>query len=626
MPAQFKVPTGPALNSITIDFFKGVDLYNAAANVSTARSPEAPNMIRDEVGKVRKRMGFQTVHTFPARVNGSYAFQNDRLVHAGTTLYRRSGSPSEEEAWTAVYTDMADRRSTGFHFGGKFYLLDGKRFLCWDGTEVKAVDETAYIPTVIISRNPSGGGKTYEPLNLCGKRWKEAFLGTATATVYQLTAEGLDSSPVKARVLQSGGTWKELTEGTGFTVNRTTGAVTFSSPPGKSPVDGVDNVEIEASKDREGYTEKINGCDTAVLFGVNGAPDRVFVTGNASFPNLDFYSGYNEPAFFGDTWYSTLGQDDTEIMGYSVVGNYLAAHKSNSTDGRNIILRAGLLDSAGNASFPIVNTLKGEGAVGRRGFASLGAEPVFLTRRGVYAITTAELTGERYSQSRSLYISSALEKENLKDAYAFVWNDFCLIGVSGGRVYLLDSLQKEYARDEPYSSYQYECYYLTGVDARVLWEEDGALWFGSSSGALCRFHNNVDDPKSYNDDGKPIRAYWDTPDLSGKRFYENKTFRYLAVKLAAAVVTGVRVWAQVRGLWSQVFDAGERARFFDWEYLNFAKFVFSADRTPRTVGGKIKIKKVDKARFRLLNEELDEPFGIYAFALEFTEPGSRFKG
>jgi hypothetical protein len=44
------------------------------------------------------------------------------------------------------------------------------------------------------------------------------------------------------------------------------------------------------------------------------------------------------------------------------------------------------------------------------------------------------------------------------------------------------------------------------------------------------------------------------------------------------------------------------------------------------VGGKIKVKKVDKARFRLLNEEKDEPFGIYAFALEYTEPGSRFKG
>ena len=44
-------------NIITIDTFKGVDLTNAPSNVSINRSPEAPNMIRDVPGKVRKRMG-----------------------------------------------------------------------------------------------------------------------------------------------------------------------------------------------------------------------------------------------------------------------------------------------------------------------------------------------------------------------------------------------------------------------------------------------------------------------------------------------------------------------------------------------------------------------------------------
>ena len=77
---------------------------------------------------------------------------------------------------------------------------------------------------------------------------------------------------------------------------------------------------------------------------------------------------------------------------------------------------------------------------------------------------------------------------------------------------------------------------------------------------------------------------------------------------------------------SLVYQSGEKARYFDWSYINFAKFVFSADRTPHTLGGKIKVKKVDKCRFRIENKELNEPFGLYAFATEYTEPGNNYKG
>ena len=45
---------------------------------------------------------------------------------------------------------------------GKIYILTGKEFLCYDGETVKAVSEDAYIPTILISRNPTGGGTLYE--------------------------------------------------------------------------------------------------------------------------------------------------------------------------------------------------------------------------------------------------------------------------------------------------------------------------------------------------------------------------------------------------------------------------------------------------------------------------------
>ena len=478
--AQFSIPKGPAMQTLNIDYFKGVDLYNAAANVEPYRSPEAPNMVRDEVGKVRKRMGYRTEHTFPARINGVWELDGVQVVHAGTCLYRTTGAAEQAEGGSSVpagYTllreGLADSRSKGVQFGGKLYLLDGKQYLVFDGSTVQPVSEAATVPTIIISRDPDGGGTPYQPLNLIGTKWTEQFLGKDSVKVYQLTAQDLDETPVTAWILQKDGTWTEKKEGTDFTVDRKLGKVTFSAAPGASPVTGMDNVKITASKEREGYAGRIDHCDIAAVYGVGGSPDRLFLSGDPDRPNLDYYSAFNDPAMFGDTWYSQLGQDDARVMGYTVIGDCLAAHKSAGADGRNIILRRGALDGKGEAVFQIVNTLQGEGAVSKHAFARLGSEPLFLTKLGVYAITSEELTGEKYSQQRSLYLSSAIQGETeLSDAAAFTWRDFYLLA-GKERLYLLDGLQKQYEKNAPYSNFQYEGYYWENIWARVLWEKDG---------------------------------------------------------------------------------------------------------------------------------------------------------
>lgn len=630
MAVQFSVPDGPDINVWKCEYFKGIDLNNAASNVEAYRSPDAPNMIRDEVGKVRKRMGYRTVETLEVSegtsgaINGHFTLKGKELIHVGTAL---KGRTKDGTGWETLYGDMNDRRSVGMIFNGKLYILDGKTYLCYDGEAVQSVTQNGRVPTIIISRRPAGGGTTYEPLNLCSRAWTESFLSDGTSTVYQLTAKDLAKDAVTAEQLQNDGTWKTLQENTDFTVDRALGKVTFAKAPAASPVTGQDNIHITAYKDREGYADRVNKMQIAILFGVNGSPDRIFVAGNPDYPNIDYYSELNDPTFIGDTSYSTVGQSDATIVGYSVVGNYLAAHKASGADGRNVIIRSGTMDSSGNAQFNIVNTLKGEGAVSQYAFQSLKNEPLFLTKSGVYGITVGEMTGERINELRSLHISEALRKEaGINEAVAWVWRDFYILSVGGGTVYLLDGMQKEYSKDAPWSSYQYECYKLVGVPARIWWDDGDTLWFGTQDGRICKFYTDVDDPKSYNDDGKAIEAYWDTPDVFGKLFYKNKTFRNLSVLIAAAPVTGCTVLAQKKGIWSQVYTSGEKARYFDWNYINFAKFVFSSDRTPHTLSGKIKIKKVDKCRFRIQNLEKDEPFGLYAFATEYTQADNNYKG
>lgn len=620
--AQFSIPAAEPKYSATIEYFRGVDLLNSPSNVDESRSPAAPNMIRDQVGKVRKRMGYTTRATAPngSRINGVHFLNGERLIHAGTKLYKLSGTE-----WTELADDMADTLSKSFSFDGKLYLLDGNTYRVYDGIEVKAVSEEAYVPTIIISRNTEGGGVSYEALNLLGLAWKESFLGKADVKAYQLTTVELGEESVKVEILDADGEWVEKTEGTDFSVDREAGLVTFVTAPGESPVKGQDNVRITASKAREGYADKINKCRVFAVYGVGGAEDRIFLSGNPDEPGQDWYSGFEDPTYFPDTAYTKVSRDGSAVEGYAVLGNTLATFLQGKGVGRNAVVRTGSLDENGEALFRITNTLLGEAPVAPHSFAYLGKDPLFLTGRGVYAITAEELTGEKYSQERSYYISSALaEYEAGEEAFASVYRDFYVLSI-GGNLYFLDGQQRSYEKDRPYSSYQYEAYYWPDIGARLTWTEDGALWFGTEDGKLKEFARNVDDPESYNDDGAAIDAYWETSDFDGKTFFKNKTFTAVSVRLAAAVLTGVKIYAQRRGIWKLVYDAKERARFFDWNYIDFSKFVFSSDWTPRTLSGKVKIKKVDKTRFRLQNSEKNEPFGIYAFGVEWKEPGSNYK-
>lgn len=623
--ASFNIPASPSKYTMVVDTFRGVDLINSPTNVEKSRSPAAPNMIRDQVGKVRKRMGYRTVATAPegARVNGVHFLGEERLLHAGAKLYRW-----EDGETGAVFTElgaMADARSVSFRFDDRLYLLDGTEYRVYDGSTLAAVSAGAYVPTVVISRNPTGGGTAYEALNLLGTRWRESFLGTAEDKTYQLTADGLDETPVTAELLNADGEWVAKTEGTDFTVDRERGTVTFTTAPGVSPVTGHDNVRVTASKAREGYGGMVSACTVFAVYGVGGAADRVFLSGNAAKPGMDWYSAYDDPTYFPDTSYTQLSRDGARVAGYAILNNTLATFLQGSTDGRSVVVRTGSLDSDGEALFRITNTLIGEDAAAPGTFALAGKEPLFLTERGVYAITAEELTGEKYSQERSYYISAELEKaEDKAGARAIVWRDFYVLAL-GGTLYLLDLRQRSYEKNSPYSSFQYECYYFPDITARVLFQDGDALCFGQADGKLRRFGTNVDDPGCYNDDGAAIDAYWEFSDFDGQTFFRAKTFTGISVRLASAVLTGVRIFAQKQGLWSQVFDAKERARYLDWGYIDFAKFVFSADRTPRTLWGKIKLKKVDKVRFRLQNNALNEPFGLYAFGLEWKEPGGNYK-
>ena len=614
MAVTFDVPSSPKRSVAVIDEFLGVDFTNSPSNVDLKKSPNGVNMIRDVPGKVRKCMGYETIATYDAQINGAHFRHGDDeyLIHSGAKLYKGE---------TALYSDMNDARSKSWQIEDNLYIVDGKALLVYDGTTVKKASDDGYIPTLTIAKAPSGGGEQYEPLNLLQPGFTELFAGTATDKTFQLSFSGLDSKAVQAWILNSSGDWVQKTEGTDFSVNRSTGAVTFTTAPGVSPVSGEDNVKITAFRTVDGYAERINKCKIGILFGVNGAADRIFLSGNPDYINYDWYCDYNNPLYWPDTGYATLGTAKSAIVGYSIINDRLAAHKDSMEDDRNVILREGDITD-NEPTFKIVNTLQGAGAVAPYSFAYLANEPLFLTDLGIYAITPQDITGEKYSQNRSFFLNGKLlEEPNMSEAYACVFKDLywlCLNNVA----YILDGLQPiQTDKSLPYATRQYVGFYRTNLPARVMWTHDSRLYFGTSDGKVCRFFDDPVTLTSYNDNGQPIHAIWDTPDFYGNLFYKNKTFRHLDVRLASAIATSVKIWVQKRGLWSLIKEDSSTARYFSFANLVFSKLSFSPDATPKTLPSKIKVKKVDKARFRFENDMLNEPFGLFDIALEYVENG-----
>lgn len=645
----------PGVKVLNIGKFSGVDFASNPAAVADNRSPNAKNILSDLAGKPVKRTGYETLGTFDGRINGIYRLATANtekiLVHAGKKLYEwvfAAGKPTVTKR--LLYQDMADDRSTAFQANKRLWFLDGKTYLVYgdfsanedgSGWAVKKVTDIAYVPMVVVGRDPAGtGGATKEDTNML-TRWRVySFFGTKdpTAKAYHLSSTDdvkLNADPVKVRILNSNGVWVDKSEGTDFSVNRTKGIVTFNVAPGTSP-STLDNVEIEVSvalddEIKDDPISLINGCRIAALYGMDGAMNMAFVSGNAKVPNFQYWTGASDdyatdPSYFPGFNYQYIGQDSTAIMGYSTIGNYLAVHKEANGQDENIFLIGGQTDEAGNVSFPIVGTAAGIGAVSRYAFARLDTEPLFLSSQGVCAVTTQDYTARRYAQDRSYYINPRLVDEpNLADAVATVFNNRYWLAVNG-HVYVADGRQKGYQKNAPMSEFQYEWYYLDNIPARVWWQYDGHLWFGDGDGKVRRFWLASEDSavcRVYNDDGAAIEAIWDTPIFTFDTISQYKTMKGLWVMTAPYLRSGMGIYYRHSGL--SVLVRSSKLDIFDFGDVDFNRLTFYTDDSPRIVATNTKLKKFMTAQFRFQNGELNDAFGFYEAEMQYTV-GGRYKG
>lgn len=608
---------GVTIRTKKYDRFRGVDFSTDPALVDDTRSPWAPNMVADKGGMPEKRPGWRTVEAFEGRVNGLYdavfGGATHRLVHAGTKLLRWYGDGETEPVTLA--TGLPDERSTAVYMGGKLWIFTGGGLYRYDGTSAVRASDVAYAPLTVIARTPAGGGVNYEAVNLLSGAQRVRFLADGSSTVYCLPYAGLDS--VDAVTVNGAA----LTSG--WTADLAAGTVTFSAAPAAPAAGAEDNVEIAFTKTISGCADRIDKCRAAIVWGVGAASDRIVATGNPDYPNCDYICAYADGTYWPDTLYAVIGTDETAILGYRRLGEYLAVVKEDNGQDSTVFLRSGALDADGEATFPVKPCLAGAGAVTRFGFGNIGDEQLILTGSGVYALTTNSLTAERIAQNRSWRIDPKLTGEDLSEAVSCGYDGAYLI-FTGGRVYGLDGRQPRAYASRNDTSFVYECFYWENVPARCVQRRvDGgaeSLWFGTADGRVCRFNTDVEGMARYNDDGAAIEAVWATrSDDDGDPMIRKTLLRKgNAVTIKPYTRSGAKILFRTdRDAVAWQAAAGEMD-IFDWEDIDFARFTFQANDGPSEIPFGRAVKKYKRLQILVKNDAVNEGFGVYAIVKHFA--------
>ena len=635
---RFDVPESPVRNVYTITNFLGCDFTSSPSAVDNNHSSNCVNMIRYMPGKVRKRTGYFEVVKGSGKVHSFWKWDNNNyLVHIGRSLYHIGKNSEGEFDFSVIEGGTSTASSIITNPGGVNVTLLNKKYgfirsgnegLIFGNGEVyfykggnvlyKGNEYDIYIPFVTISKRPDGGGTSYQAFNLLTNKFKESFYveqSASTETVFKMSFSNL-ASVDEVLVLDSNGEWQSVSN---YTVNLATGTITFNTAPGASPIEGEDNVVITASKLMVGYYDRIANCKFAIAYGIGGNYDRVFISGNPDYPNYDWYSDSNNISYFPDNSYSVIGSDASPITGYAITSNYLVTLKGDGTERQAAIIRSGSLADNGDPIFKIERSLQGSPVISADSSIVAGIEPMFLTQEGIMALTSADITGEKLMNSRSYYLNGKLlQEEHLENSFAIRHGDYYMLFVNS-HVYILDTLQILSTKDAPYSTRQYATFYWNNIPATCAASIESKLFFGTDDGSIMQFYTNLTDLTSYNDIGQRIYCCYDTADIDALLFFKVKTYRYFALRVFPSVASSVKVYALKKGVWELLKYDNTTIRYLSFRYLQFSKFTFSTDKGLKIVSSKVRIKKQPHVRFRIENDQLNEPLMIDQFGIEYTQ-------
>jgi hypothetical protein len=593
--AQMQMNAPKPLPLLRLEPFKGMDV--SGIQIDNHHSTDMLNFNINEKGALNKRTGYSRI--FPTslgvgKINGMYEFVKGDgtsvfLIAWGTVLYTQVGNAQP----VSIYTGLQNQRVNFFVMNNKCYIMDGANFLVYDGITVSMV--TPYIPVIQISKLPAGGGSANEDFNLLGNKFKDSFSGDNTATVYQMSLSGLDTTIVTAVV----GT-TTVTEGTGLSVDRVNGKVTFTT----APATGTNNVVITAGKTVSGYPERIKQCSFSIGFG--GSNDsRIFISGNSGLSEYVFKCGLYDPGYWQENGFYKYTE---KVMGFSKQYDYLIVERLN---GKHLI--SFQITAEGVVSFPSKPINDKVGTIASGSIQIIENNPVSLSRDGVYMITASNVRDERNVTHISQTIDRKLLLETgLSNALSFDYDKKYWLAINS-HVYILDYTQK--TDRNPHG----EWFVYDNIPASCFLEMGGFLYFGSSSDGLVYRFKKEYDGTAFNDDGAPINAYWTSKPLTFEAEEMTKYVNMLYFSLKPASKTSVDLFYTSDKKENVLISTGKPIQFnlFDFATLDFANFTFYSSSFPKEVTAKVKAKQITHFQLTIKNNKLDESLTILSMGIDY---------
>lgn len=470
--------------------FRGVDFRGE--EISLTRSPDCLNVWRDykEIESIRTRPAMVLAEEFSKPIYGIYFLATEMLVHAGSVLYKVAGGLKTE-----LYSGLAEARSASFQYGDKWYLKDGKHYLCYDGKTIEEV--VGYIPTTSIGRGPLGGGTTYEDVNMLSDYRKNTFLADGASFSFFLDAINIDNDFVPVVTVNG-----EVASTDTYTVDYENGSITFTtSPPDAPETEGQDNVTIEFKKTIDKYKDIIQKCTILQVF-----DNRVFFSGNPEHPNVMWHCSLNDPTYCSDLDYYEEGMDTAAIRGMVAGNNALWVFREPSNANTTVFYHVPTLDEDYGKIYPSSHSSVTTGCVG--GAINFNDDIVFFSDRGMEGISGDITTEQVVAHRSSLVDRKMVAEEDYRNMILTEWEGYLLV-VIGNHIYLADS-RTAFTNE---NHIEYDWFYwemLTRITCVSV--HDGVLYLGTEQGIF-----------TLTDQYGAVVSYWVTPKDKFKYPHRQKT-------------------------------------------------------------------------------------------------------
>lgn len=481
---------------------------------------------------------------------------------------------------------ITDKECSIMYFNGILYFMNGTDYKQYNGTTYQ--DVIPYAPIISIETPPTGGGTAFEEINLLGGSKWQYFVGNGIATAYKLAETGLDATLLTITVDSV-----SKTEGPDFSVNRTTGVVTFVV----APINEAD-VRILYHKANAGFKALITGHRFMTKFGVSNETN-LFIWGNTAEQNVYRVSGVLKPNYFpANSFYK---ESDDEFAVTDLVPQYdrLIIYKEDSA--RYTYAQSNPLYEANKGLNPYIFTSYPlNDTVGNEAFGQVQLirnNPVSLKSQSVWEWSNTQVKDERNAEVVSDRVKELLDIVDISTAKTFDYQSLKELWINiGSLVYIWN-----YGNDT--------WYVFDNISANWFLEYEGKVYYGSIG--------SVETFEGFNDNGLSVNA---SIELGFTDFDANnllKNSRRLWITLEPQKRTSLIInYETDQDLLDETNEQEVLYAFLDFNDIDFNFFPFTTNPNPQGERIKIRAKKYQYIKFIFENNKTNQGVTLLSFLVQ----------